>query len=187
MAVMGRSGSGKTTLLNILGLLDRPTSGRYVLDGGDVTDAPEAERARLRARVLGFVFQSFHLVPARSATDNVSMALMYAGVARRDRKRMACGALEAVGLGHRTQAFPTTMSGGEQQRVAIARAIATKPQVLLCDEPTGDLDTATAAGVLRVLDDLHHDGMTIVMITHDADVALRADRTCRIIDGTLEQ
>lgn len=187
LAVTGPSGSGKSTLLNLLGLLDRPTTGRYELGGQEVTGLAEADRTAIRARWIGFVFQSFHLLPHRTAQENVALAQLYAGVRRRDRERAAAEALDRVGLAHRRHALPTTMSGGERQRVAIARALAVRPRLLLCDEPTGNLDTATAAGVLDLIDELHRDGMTVVLITHDPQVAARATRAIRIQDGVIHQ
>lgn len=187
LAVTGPSGSGKSTLLNLLGLLDRPTTGRYELGGQEVTGLAEADRTAIRARWIGFVFQSFHLLPHRTAQENVALAQLYAGVRRRDREQAAAEALDRVGLAHRRHALPTTMSGGERQRVAIARALAVRPRLLLCDEPTGNLDTATAAGVLDLIDELHRDGMTVVLITHDPQVAARATRAIRIQDGVIHQ
>lgn len=183
VAVTGPSGSGKSTLLNVLGLLDRLTAGQYDLDGADVTTLPEAERVAVRARQIGFVFQSFHLLPYRSAHGNVILALLYAGTARTARGRVAAEALERVGLAHRSHALPSTLSGGERQRVAIARALASRPRLLLCDEPTGNLDSVTAASVLDLIGELHADGMTVVLITHDQQVAERATRTVSIRDG----
>ncbi|MFC4334885.1 ABC transporter ATP-binding protein [Salininema proteolyticum] len=186
-AIVGPSGSGKSTLLNILGLLDRPTSGAYRLDGSDTSDLGERQVTRLRADRIGFVFQSFHLMPHRTAADNVAMSLVYRGIPRRRRREIAHGKLRQVGLSHRVDALPTTLSGGERQRVAIARALATEPSLLLCDEPTGSLDSETAAGVLDTIDRLHGEGLTVLMITHDPDVAARAGRTVTIRDGVLEE
>lgn len=186
VAVTGPSGSGKSTLLNVLGLLDRPTSGSYLLDGTDVTVLREVDRTAIRARRIGFVFQAFHLLPHRTAVENVALALLYTGTRRADRHRVATEALDRVGLGHRRHALPTTLSGGERQRVAVARALAGRPSLLLCDEPTGNLDSSTAAGVLELVDELHRDGMTVVLITHDPQVAGRADRSISIKDGSIE-
>jgi putative ABC transport system ATP-binding protein len=183
VALTGPSGSGKSTLLNLLGLLDRPTTGVYRLDGVDVTGLSEAQRAGIRAQRIGFVFQAFHLLAHRSAVDNVALGLLYRGARRQQRVAVAVEALERVGLSHRRHALPTTLSGGERQRVAIARALVGRPRLLLCDEPTGNLDSTTAAGVLDLIGDLHRDGMTVLLITHDPAVAARAGRSIRIRDG----
>ncbi|HEX8628790.1 MAG TPA: ABC transporter ATP-binding protein [Catenuloplanes sp.] len=185
VSVVGPSGSGKSTFLNIAGLLDRPTEGVYELDGTDTSRLAEAERTALRARKIGFVFQSFHLLPYRTAAENVALAQMYVGVPHASRRRAAAEVLERVGLGARSHALPTTLSGGERQRVAIARALVNRPRLLLCDEPTGNLDSTTAATVLGILDELHGLGLTIIVITHDSMVAGRADRTVTIRDGWL--
>ncbi|WP_137995050.1 ABC transporter ATP-binding protein [Streptomyces vilmorinianum] len=185
VAVVGPSGSGKSTFLNIAGLLDAPTGGTYLLDGIDTGMLRDADRTALRGRRIGFVFQSFHLLPQRSALENVTLALVYDGTPRRERAARAREALEQVGLGHRVDALPTRMSGGERQRVAIARALVTRPSLLLCDEPTGNLDTTNADSVLVLLEKLHTDGMTVLVITHDPLVAARARRTVTIRDGVL--
>ncbi|WP_418959336.1 ABC transporter ATP-binding protein [Streptomyces tritici] len=185
VAVVGPSGSGKSTFLNIAGLLDAPTCGRYLLDGIDTGALRDADRTALRGRRIGFVFQSFHLLPQRSALENVMLALVYNGTSRRERAPRARQALEQVGLGHRVEAVPTRMSGGERQRVAIARALVTRPSLLLCDEPTGNLDSANADSVLALLEQLHADDMTVLVITHDPLVAARAKRTVTIRDGVL--
>jgi putative ABC transport system ATP-binding protein len=187
IAITGPSGSGKSTLLNLLGILDRPSEGHYHLDGIDVDTLGEADRTALRGQRIGFVFQAFHLLPHRNVAENVELGLLYQRVARRERTARAVETLTRVGLGHRLRAMPGTLSGGERQRVAIARALAGSPSVLLCDEPTGNLDTATAATVLGLLDGLHRDGMTIVVITHDPGVAARAQRVVEIRDGTLTE
>ncbi|MFF6815361.1 ABC transporter ATP-binding protein [Streptomyces sp. NPDC012403] len=187
VAVVGASGSGKSSLLNVIGLLDRPTSGRYRLDGIDTTELSDAERTELRARRVGFVFQAFHLLPYRTAAENVMLGLMYGGVPRRRRAALAARALERVGMGHRLHAEPTTLSGGERQRVAIARALAVRPSLLLCDEPTGNLDSATARTVLDLIAELHGEGVTVVVITHDASVAAGAGRVVRMRDGVLTE
>ncbi|MBQ1072179.1 ABC transporter ATP-binding protein [Micromonospora sp. C31] len=185
LTVVGPSGSGKSTLLNILGLLDRPSAGVYEFEGADVSELNDRSRTAIRAHQVGFVFQSFHLMPLRTATENVALAQLYAGAGRRQRMLDAGIALERVGLGHRRSSLSNTMSGGERQRVAIARAIVHRPSLLLCDEPTGNLDTATADGVLDLLDELHRDGMTLVVITHASEVAARGQRTVTIRDGRL--
>jgi putative ABC transport system ATP-binding protein len=183
VALVGRSGSGKSTLVNIIALLDRPTSGTYLLNGTDTAALSEAERAGLRGRSIGVVFQSFHLMSWRTAAENVALAGLYAGVRRRDRLTAAAEALDRVGMAHRAQALPAMLSGGECQRVAIARALAGRPSLLLCDEPTGNLDTAATAVVLELLGQLHRDGATILMITHDPLVAARAGRRLTMADG----
>ncbi|GAA1990085.1 ABC transporter ATP-binding protein [Catenulispora subtropica] len=185
VTVVGPSGSGKSTFLNVVGLLDRPTEGTYELDGIDVSTLREGERTALRGRRIGFVFQSFHLLPYRTATENVMLAQLYNGTRKGLRRPAALEALARVGLGHRREAVPTHMSGGERQRVAIARALVNRPSLLLCDEPTGNLDTATASGVMELLDELHAAGLTIVVITHDAAVARRGQRTVTIRDGVV--
>jgi putative ABC transport system ATP-binding protein len=186
LAVVGPSGSGKSTLLNLLGLLDRPTGGTLRLDGIDTASLSEGARTALRGRRIGFVFQAFHLLPYRSATENVALAQVYTGAHPQLRRTRAREALSRVSLGHRLDAMPTTLSGGERQRVAIARALVNQPSLLLCDEPTGNLDSHTSGAVLDVLDDLNVvEGVTIVMITHDPQVAGRARRVVTIRDGVL--
>jgi putative ABC transport system ATP-binding protein len=183
VAIVGRSGSGKSTLLNVLGLLDRPDRGEYLLSGVDVARSREAELCALRAHRFGFVFQAFHLLDHRTVADNVSLGATYAGWPHRRRVARAAEVLDRLGLSHRATAVPGTLSGGERQRVAIARAIMGDPAVLLCDEPTGNLDTANAANVLSVLTDLNATGMTVVVVTHDRDVAATTNRTITISDG----
>ncbi|MEU9128092.1 ABC transporter ATP-binding protein [Kitasatospora sp. NPDC048540] len=187
VAVTGPSGSGKSTLLHLLGLLDTPTTGHYELDGIDTAGLRDRDRSALRGRRIGFVFQSFHLLPHRTAEENVLLAQVYNRTPRAQRRRAARAALEQVGLGHRTDALPTTLSGGERQRVAIARALVNRPSLLLCDEPTGNLDSANAAAVLERFDRLHQEGYTLVVITHDPAVAARAPRAVRIADGRLSE
>lgn len=187
VAVVGPSGSGKSTLLNVLGLLDRPTHGVYRLQGIDVGTLSEAERAAVRGRWIGFVFQSFHLLDHRSAVENVALALLYAGVPRDERIWRATDALTRIGLGHRMHALPSALSGGERQRVAIARAVVSRPTLLLCDEPTGNLDSRNAGAVMRLLVDLNRDGQTIVVITHDERVAAAAKRRLVIVDGEVSE
>ncbi|MFD9371030.1 ABC transporter ATP-binding protein [Streptomyces sp. NPDC060020] len=185
VTIVGPSGSGKSTFLNIAGLLDTPTHGTYLLDGINTTNIKDKERTTLRGSRIGFVFQAFHLLAHRSARENVELAMIYQRVPRSQRRARAHAALVRVGLGHRLDALPTRLSGGERQRVAIARALVTEPSLLLCDEPTGNLDTATADSVLELLDQLHCDGATIVAITHDPQVAARGQRTVSIRDGRL--
>ncbi|WP_084714614.1 ABC transporter ATP-binding protein [Streptacidiphilus rugosus] len=185
LAVLGPSGSGKSTLLNLLGLLDRPTSGILKLAGHDVARLSERDRAALRGRRIGFVFQAFHLLPYRSAAENVALAQVYLHTRPAERRQRASDALCRVGLGHRLTAMPTTLSGGERQRVAIARALINTPDLVLCDEPTGNLDSRTAESVMDLLDELNRSGVTLVVITHDPQVASRAHRSIRLRDGRL--
>ena len=184
VAITGTSGSGKSTLLSILGLLDRQSEGLYRLAGWDVRALADVDRTALRGHVLGFVFQSFHLLSYRSAVENVGLSSLYRHTRRRDREQAAIAALVRVGLGHRLWATPATMSGGERQRVAIARAIVNRPAVLLCDEPTGNLDSVNTGQVLTLLDNLNKvDGLTIVIVTHDPSVASLAARHIIMNDG----
>lgn len=187
LSIVGPSGSGKSTLLHLLGLLDRPTEGEYLLDGEPTSDISEARRSGLRGGRIGFVFQQFHLLPHRTVLDNVLLATLYSGVPRAERRERALAALDRVHLGHRLDFLPTTLSGGERQRVAVARAVVASPAVLLADEPTGNLDTANSAGVLDLFDELHDDGLTLVVITHDDVVSARAGRRVRIADGRLTE
>jgi putative ABC transport system ATP-binding protein len=183
VALVGRSGSGKSTLLNLLGLLDRPSSGEIRLAGANTGALGDRERTAVRAGRVGFVFQAFHLLDYRTAAENVEVGLLHAGVPRRERRARALEALDAVGLSNRAQASPATLSGGEKQRVAIARAVATRPRVLLSDEPTGNLDSASADTVLSILDSLKPTGVALVTATHDAHVAAAADFTVALADG----
>lgn len=187
LSIIGPSGSGKSTLLHLLGLLDRPTGGEYLLDGVPTGTASEADRSALRGGRIGFVFQSFHLLPHRTVLDNVLLATLYSGVPRAERRERALAALDRVGLSHRLGFLPTVLSGGERQRVAVARAVVTQPHVLLADEPTGNLDTVSSGAVLDLFDELHAEGLTLVVITHDASVSARAQRRVRIADGTLTE
>lgn len=185
LAIIGPSGSGKSTLLNVLGLLDRPTTGRYLLDGIDTAVLSDSGRAAERGRRIGFVFQSFHLLPYRTVEENVMLSELYLGTSRKDRRRRAAEALDRVGLSHRRTFEPIRLSGGERQRVAIARALLGEPSLLLCDEPTGNLDSKNTDSVLGLFDELHAQGLTILVITHDNDVAQRAQRRVRMVDGEL--
>jgi len=185
LAIVGPSGSGKSTLMNLLGCLDRPTSGTYRLTGENVAELDDDALARLRNRTIGFVFQSFNLLPRTSALENVAMPLLYGGVPRAARNARAREALERLGLGDRMDHQPSELSGGQQQRVAIARALVTQPAILLADEPTGNLDSQSGADVLALLHELNDAGTTVVLITHDADVADAAKRSVRVRDGRL--
>ena len=185
VSIVGPSGSGKSTLLHLLGLLDQPTTGTYRLDGVDTSTLSERARAVLRGSRIGFVFQAFHLLAHRTVLDNITLATLYNGIPRRIRTERAERALEQVGLAHRVQFSPGTLSGGERQRVAIARALVARPSLLLADEPTGNLDTATADSILDLFDDLHAGGLTLAVITHDDRVSRRAQRRVGIVDGYL--
>ncbi|WP_328829178.1 ABC transporter ATP-binding protein [Nocardioides acrostichi] len=185
VAVIGPSGSGKSTLMNILGCLDNPTAGRYLLAGEDVSSMSETQLAEVRNRRIGFVFQQFHLLASQSAWRNVELPLVYAGVPRADRRARAIAALTRVGLADRVDNRPGELSGGQQQRVAVARALVTEPALILADEPTGNLDSRSTADVLALLDELHAAGRTIVLITHEHDVAARAERNLVVRDGEI--
>jgi putative ABC transport system ATP-binding protein len=183
VAIMGPSGSGKTTLLGILGCLDRPTTGSYRLVGKEVSNLSETRRAHVRGERIGFVFQAYNLIPRSTAFKNVELPLVYAGVRAQERRSRALEALAAVGLSERAQHLPSQLSGGEQQRVAIARALVVRPSVVLADEPTGNLDSASAGEVLAILERVNGNGATIVMVTHSSSVAERASRIVRLSDG----
>ena len=187
LSVVGPSGSGKSTLLNILGCLDRPTEGVHLLDGIDAASLEDGARAALRGRRIGFVFQAFHLLAHRSVVENVMLAELYTRSGRTGRRARANAALERVGLSHRVDFLPTRLSGGERQRVAIARALAGEPSLLLCDEPTGNLDTRNTDAILELFDELRADGLTLAVITHDEHVSSRAARTVGIVDGRLHE
>ncbi len=187
VAIMGPSGSGKTTLMNIIGCLDLPTSGSYELSGQDVLACKDRELADVRLNSIGFVFQSFHLLPRESALENVALPLIYAGVKKSEREKRAAAALERVGLADRVDFKPTQLSGGQKQRVAIARAMVNNPKILLADEPTGALDSKSGKQIMDLFERLNEEGVTIVMITHDAKIASYAKRVIRIIDGEIEE
>ncbi|MBL3687495.1 ABC transporter ATP-binding protein [Leucobacter zeae] len=187
LAIVGPSGSGKSTMLNTLGLLDRPSTGTFLFEGIDVAALSDDDRAALRGNAIGFVFQSFHLLPTRSVLENVMLAGAYAGLTREEREPLARAALDRVGLAHRVDFSPATLSGGERQRVAIARAVSTTPRLLLADEPTGNLDRKNSESVMRLFEELGQEGLTIVMITHDDAVAEAAGRRARIHDGELSE
>jgi ABC-type lipoprotein export system ATPase subunit len=187
IAIVGPSGSGKSTLLNIVGCLDRPTAGSYLMDGIDTADLDEGDLAALRGRLIGFVFQTFNLLAHRTVLENVMLAEVYVGAPREGRKERARAALDRVGIGDRADFLPVKLSGGQQQRVAIARALMGAPSLLLCDEPTGNLDSKNTDTVLALFDDLIADGMTMLMITHDEHVADRLPRKTSIIDGQLTE
>ena len=185
LAIIGASGSGKTTLMNILGCLDRPSSGEYLLNGTSVSSLSKKKLALLRNRQIGFIFQGFNLLEKMTAIENVELPLMYARVNPQTRRELSLSALSRVGLSSRASHRPHELSGGQQQRVAIARAITQRPSVILADEPTGNLDGKSSADVLGIIDELHRDGATIVLITHDTNVAKRAQRVIEILDGKI--
>ena len=187
VSIMGPSGSGKSTLMNIIGCLDVPSAGSYLLNGESVGEKSDKELSKLRNSTIGFVFQNFNLLPRETALENVALPLLYGGVGRRERTARARQALEDVGLGDRLTFFPTQLSGGQKQRVAIARAMVGKPKLLLADEPTGALDTASGKQIMELFRELNKQGVTIVMITHEPEIAAYADRTLYIRDGQLSE
>lgn len=186
VGIIGHSGSGKSTLMNMLGCLDVPTSGRYFLNGKDVSNLTDDELSDIRNVEIGFIFQGFNLIPNLTAKENVELPLIYRGVGRKERTALAEESLEMVGLSHRMDHKPSEMSGGQQQRVAIARAIAAKPPVILADEPTGNLDSKSTQEIMNVLKELHKSGRTVILITHDDDIAAQVKRVIRIKDGKIE-
>lgn len=185
VSIMGASGSGKSTLMNILGCLDRPTSGTYLLGGEDITRLTLEGRAEIRNRTIGFVFQSFNLLPRTSACENVELPLLYSGLSSRERRARAMAALKRVGLAERANHHPSQLSGGQQQRVAIARALVNEPQVILADEPTGNLDSVTSAEIMKLFTELGRSGITIVLVTHEPDIAAYAERIVIMKDGMI--
>ncbi len=187
VSVIGPSGSGKSTLMNIIGCLDTADAGEYLLDGTRIEDYSETQLARVRNRKIGFVFQNFNLIPKLSAAENVELPLIYQGVRRGERARRVAEALERVGLEKRSSHLPTELSGGQQQRVAIARALVTRPSLVLADEPTGNLDSHTSREIMQLFAEMHEQGNTIVLITHDSDVARQAKRVVHILDGKLTE
>ncbi len=185
VAIIGQSGSGKSTLMNMLGLLDVPTSGKYLLNGQDVDGLSDDELSEIRNKEIGFIFQGFNLITSLTATENVELPLVYRGMKKEERNKLAVEALERVGLSHRLDHLPKQMSGGQQQRVAIARAVAARPPIILADEPTGNLDSHSGVEVMKILHELHEEGRTVILITHDNEIAKEAQRVIRIQDGQI--
>lgn len=185
VAIIGQSGSGKSTLMNMLGLLDVPTSGKYLLNGKDVDGLSDDELSEIRNKEIGFIFQGFNLVTSLTAVENVELPLVYRGMKKDERNKLAIEALDRVGLSHRLDHLPKQMSGGQQQRVAIARAVAARPPIILADEPTGNLDSHSGVEVMKILHELHEEGRTVILITHDNDIANEAQRIIRIQDGQI--
>ncbi|MBT8485896.1 MAG: ABC transporter ATP-binding protein [Phycisphaerales bacterium] len=186
VAVMGASGSGKSTLMNLLGCLDRPTSGSYALDGRNVATLDDETLSRIRGRQIGFIFQAFNLISELTIVENVEVPLFYQGLSKTERRTRALAELDRVGLGDRLGHRPSELSGGQQQRVAVARALVTRPAIVMADEPTGNLDSATGAAILELVDELHRAGMTIIVVTHDDAIADRCQRIVRLRDGMIE-
>ena len=187
VAIVGHSGSGKSTLMNMLGCLDTPTSGKFVLDGQDVASMTDNQLADVRNKEIGFIFQGFNLISNLDAVENVELPLVYRGVSKNERKQLAMEALKSVGLEDRMKHKPNEMSGGQQQRVAVARAVAAKPPIILADEPTGNLDTKSTQEIMEILKELHRSGRTVIIITHDEEIASQAHRVIRILDGRIEE
>ena len=187
VALMGPSGSGKSTLMNILGCLDTPTSGEYVLNGQDVSRLVDAELAEIRNKEIGFIFQTFNLLPKQDALANVILPLIYAGIPKEERLKKGRAMLESVGLGDRMDHRPNELSGGQRQRVAFARALINSPSIILADEPTGNLDSKTSVEIMDLLTEIHHQGNTIILVTHEEDIAEYAQRTIRLIDGMVDE
>lgn len=187
VAIMGPSGSGKSTLMNLIGCLDTPTSGRYVLNGTDVSKMDDDFLAEIRNKEIGFVFQTFNLLPRYTALENVTLPLIYAGIQKAEREKIARETLEQVGLGDRMTHKPNELSGGQRQRVAIARALVNKPSIILADEPTGNLDSKTSVDIMGLLDDIHAKGNTVIVVTHEEDIAKHAVRIIRLLDGTVHE
>lgn len=187
VAIVGHSGSGKSTLMNMLGCLDTPTSGKYVLDGQDVANMTDNQLADVRNKEIGFIFQGFNLISNLDAVGNVELPLVYRGVSKNERKQLAMEALKSVGLEDRMKHKPNEMSGGQQQRVAVARAVAAKPPIILANEPTGNLDTKSTQEIMEILKELHRSGRTVIIITHDEEIASQAHRVIRILDGRIEE
>ena len=187
VAIVGHSGSGKSTLMNMLGCLDTPTSGKYVLDGQDVASMTDNQLADVRNKEIGFIFQGFNLISNLDAVGNVELPLVYRGVSKNERKQLAMEALKSVGLEDRMKHKPNEMSGGQQQRVAVARAVAAKPPIILADEPTGNLDTKSTQEIMEILKELHRSGRTVIIITHDEELASQTHRVIRILDGRIEE
>ncbi|MBQ8766629.1 MAG: ABC transporter ATP-binding protein [Clostridia bacterium] len=185
VAIIGQSGSGKSTLMNMLGLLDVPTSGKYLLDGQDVDGLHDDELSEIRNKEIGFIFQGFNLITSLTAVENVELPLVYRGMKKEERNKLAIDALNRVGLSHRLDHLPKQMSGGQQQRVAIARAVAARPPIILADEPTGNLDSHSGVEVMKILHELHEEGRTVILITHDNEIANEAQRVIRIQDGQI--
>ena len=187
VAIVGHSGSGKSTLMNMLGCLDTPTSGKYVLDGQDVASMTDNQLADVRNKEIGFIFQGFNLISNLDAVGNVELPLVYRGVSKNERKQLAMEALKSVGLEDRMKHKPNEMSGGQQQRVAVARVVAAKPPIILADEPTGNMDTKSTQEIMEILKELHRSGRTVIIITHDEEIASQAHRVIRILDGRIEE
>ncbi len=185
VAIMGPSGSGKSTLMNIIGCLDKANSGTYLLDGEDISEYKDKELSYIRNKSIGFVFQTFNLMPRQSAVDNVALPLQYAGIPKKERRELCLNALDMVGLADRVNFKPTQLSGGQKQRVAIARAMVNSPKILLADEPTGALDSKSGIQIMDLFNELHNQGVTIVMITHSDEIAAHADRIIRLVDGQI--